>query len=249
MTTAQMIAESQKDQILKDSIEQRRQIVLTFHGSRGWRTFKSTFQGGSAAVGHLQVATPDPRDGSVLSLPQPDLAVGVTFRLGHKKCMFGTQVIPSQQDTGGVINLCWPDHMQQLQRRVYERVRPPRDTVIAVRFWQEGQPSESSVEARNVRHGQLEDLSVGGMRVKTSNPADIEDGQTYRCVFAPKPGKPSFILDALVRHHEAADQSRASIGFQFVGLEATPEGRRMLERLARTVSQLQRARSRGRRRD
>ncbi len=249
MTTGQMIAESQKDQILEDSICQKRQIVLTFHGSRGWRTFKSTFQGGSAATGHLHVTTPALRDGSVFQLPEPDAAVGVTFRLSHKKCMFGTQVAPPQQDSAGVINLRWPDHLQQLQRRVYERVRPPRDTIISVRFWREGQPAESGVEARNVRHGQLEDISVGGMRVKTANPAEIEDGQTYRCVFAPKPGKPSFILDALVRHHEDADQNRASIGFQFIGLEATPEGRRILERLARTVSQLQRARSRGRHRD
>lgn len=249
MTTAQMIAESQKDQILEDSIELKRQLVLTFHGPRGWRTFKSSFQGGSSVVGQLQVATPNLRDGQVFQTPQPDVAIGVTFRLGHKKCMFGTQVAPSRGDSNGVVTLCWPDHLQQLQRRVYERVKPLKDAVIPVRFWREEQVSQSSVEARNVRHGQLEDLSVGGMRVKTASPPDMEDGQTYRCVFAPKPGKPSFILNALIRHHEDADQGRASIGFQFVGLEATPEGRRMLERLARTVSQLQRTRSRSRRRE
>jgi hypothetical protein len=163
--------------------------------------------------------------------------------------MFGTHVVSPNDESGRVINLGWPDHLQQLQRRVYERVRPMRDTVISVRFWREDQATASSVEARDVRHGQMEDLSVGGMRVKAANPAAIEDGQTYRCVFAPKPGKPSFVLDALIRHHEDADQGRASIGFQFIGLEATPEGRRTLERLARTVTQLQRARSRSRRRD
>ncbi|MGD2109340.1 MAG: PilZ domain-containing protein [Phycisphaerae bacterium] len=248
MTTAQMIGATQKDQILQDSIDQNRHLVLTVHGTRGWRTFKSAFEGGSAAAGHVQVKTPSVEAGGAFQVPGRDEAIGVTFRLGHKKCMFGTRMASSQARTERALCLFWPDHLQQLQRRVYERVRPMKETVIPVRFWRDGEPRANSVEARNVRHGQLEDLSVGGMRVKTANPSEIEDGQTYRCVFAPKPGKPSFILDALVRHHEDAEQGRASIGFQFVGLEATPEGRRSLERLARTVSQLQRARSRNRRR-
>jgi len=249
MTTVQMITEPQRNQILEDSVEQKRQVVLTVHGPRGWRTFKSTLVEGSAATGKLHVAAPSIRDCPCVEPLEDDLAIGVTFRLGHKKCMFGTHLVSSSDESNKVIILSWPDHLQQLQRRVYERVRPMRDTVISVRFWRADQPSAGSVEARDVRHGQLEDLSVGGMRVKAANPAAIEDGLTYRCVFAPKPGKPSFVLDALVRHHEDADQGRASIGFQFIGLEATPEGRRTLERLARTVSQLQRTRSRNRRRE
>jgi len=54
-------------------------------------------------------------------------------------------------------------------------------------------------------------------------------------------------VDGLIRHRQAADQGRACIGVQFVGLEATPEGRRVLARIARTVTQFQRTRARMRR--
>ncbi|MGB2985584.1 MAG: PilZ domain-containing protein [Phycisphaerae bacterium] len=245
MSTAQLIAKEKRDQILEGSIQQQRQLVLTHNSLEGWRTFKSSFVSGSASSGVALIKAPIPRDELVSRLPEPGDTLGVTFRLGHKKCMFGTILEPNQdQAQEGLVALRWPDHLQQLQRRVYERAEPPKGIVIPVRFRREGDASGSPVEARPVRHGQLEDMSAGGMRVKVADANDFQPGCTYRCVFAPHPGKPSLVVDALVRHREAADQGRASIGFQFIGLEATPEGRRVLDRLAQTVSHFQHARSR-----
>ncbi|RME37078.1 MAG: PilZ domain-containing protein, partial [Planctomycetota bacterium] len=91
---------------------------------------------------------------------------------------------------------------------------------------------------------QLEDISLGGMRVRVAGSRDVEVGATYRCAFAPREGKPPIVLDALVRHREATEGARASIGFQFVGLECVPDGERITERLTRAIAQFQRARSR-----
>jgi c-di-GMP-binding flagellar brake protein YcgR len=171
----------------------------------------------------------------------------VTFRTGHKKCVFGTVVEPGDgHTTESVVTLRWPDHLQQIQRRLFERAQPPQGTVIPVRLWREGSSAGPREEVRSIRHGQLEDLSAGGMRVKAHDASEFHAGRTYRCVFTPRAGGPSIVVDAFARHRQAADQGRASIGFQFVGLEATPEGRRVLARIARTVSQFQRARSRSR---
>lgn len=247
MNATQLIIKGQVDQILNDSISQQRRLVLTHNSPLGWRTFPSRFLSGSASLQALQVAAPISCNSSA-PLPAPGETLGVTFRLGHKKCMFGTTVKSVHQDGGeGEVTLCWPDHLQQLQRRLYERAKPPKDAVIAVRFWCEAVASGTAAEARCVRHGQLEDISAGGIRIKVAHPNEIELGATYRCAFAPRPGKSSLVLDALVRHREAADYGRTSIGFQFVGLETTVEGRQLLDRLARTVSQFQRARSRTRR--
>jgi len=136
--------------------------------------------------------------------------------------------------------------LEQLQRRAYERVAPPRDTVVAVRFWPKEPDSNAVENGRNIRHGQLEDVSAGGMRVKTGDLGDIEAGRTYRCVFAPQPGSPVVIVDVVLRHREATDNGRASLGFHFVELEVTPEGRKLLDRIARIVIQFQRARRRKR---
>ena len=113
----------------------------------------------------------------------------------------------------------------------------------AVRFWRDDASSTAGADARTVRHGQLEDISAGGMRVRVASPGDIEVGAVYRCAFTPKQGKPAILVEARVRHREAIEHCRASVGFQYVGLEVTAEGRRAIERLTRVVSQYQRAHS------
>ena len=248
MNSALAVVREQRDQILEDSIERQRLLVITHHSLQGWRAFKSQFVSGSSVSRVILVRTPLPREGAVTTPPEPGDTLGVTFRLGHKKCMFETRLeeVPGQTEED-VVALRWPDQLQQLQRRAYERAEPPKGVVVPVRLWREEASPATPVEARSVRYGQLEDLSAGGMRVKVADPREFHVGATFRCAFAPRPGKPALVVDALIRHREAGEQGRTSIGFQFIGLETTPEGRRVLERLARTVSHFQRTRSRNRR--
>jgi hypothetical protein len=240
MTTTQSIDRERQDQVLLDSIRQQRQLVLTHGSAEGWRTFKALFMLGSPSSGELILRVPLDGETQALLMPHPGTTLGGTFRLGHKKCMFSTAMrdIRSAEDHS-VVTVHWPQHLQQLQRRAYERAEPPRGTIVAVRFWRE--IDESPVEARVVRHGQLEDLSCGGMRLKVADAHDVDMGSTYRCVFAPRPGKPSIVLDGILRHREAGERGRASLGFQFVGLETSTEGLRTLDRLARVVNHYQRA--------
>ncbi|MBU0716680.1 MAG: PilZ domain-containing protein, partial [Planctomycetes bacterium] len=172
---------------------------------------------------------------------KPGETVGVTFRLGHKKCMFSPTVHSvAQQGNQLVVTLSRPKGMHQLKRRVYHRVPPPPGVVVPVRFWRKESSAPAEREARDVRHGQLEDISAGGMRVKTADCTDVEVGTTYECVFAPRQGAPALILDATLRHREAVDQARVSLGFQFIGFETSADGRRALDRLARIVTQFRR---------
>lgn len=248
MNSTLTIVREQRDRILEDAIDQNRRVVLSHQTPNGWRTFKSALTSGSPAAQSLLVTVDvadDPRGAIVPKLGQ---TLGVTFRNGHKKCMFGA-VVESISERGDrwLVGLRWPAELQQLQRRAYERAKPPENSVVAVRLLRTTGVSTDSLEARVVRHGQLEDISAGGMRVLVSDPADFEIDATHRCIFSTRPGKPALIIDGLVRHREAVEHGRACIGFQFVGLEASADGRRTLDRLARAVSQFGRARQRGRR--
>jgi c-di-GMP-binding flagellar brake protein YcgR len=144
---------------------------------------------------------------------------------------------------GTLFTVAWPNYIEQLQRRAYERVAPPQGHVVAVRFWRDDAHLAAG-ETRMVRHGQLEDLSAGGMRIKVSEATDITLDAQYKCVFAPRAGGASLVVDATLRHREASDGGRASLGLNFLGLEATVEGRRMLDQLAKTVQHFQRSHSR-----
>ena len=229
-------------QFLEDAVRHERQLVLTHGGNDGWRTFKAAFVSGSTPPQGIFVRVSCAVDAAEGSLPVPGDTLGGTFLVGHKKCMFSTVLLSVQSKTEDPLwTIRRPEQIQLLQRRAYERAAPPKGTVVAVRFWREVAGGDASVDTRNIRHGQLEDISAGGMRIKVADSKEVQLERTYRCVFTPRPGKPSLVLDAILRHREAVDQGRASLGFQFVGMETTPEGLRLLDRLVRMVNPFHRS--------
>ncbi len=245
MSRTQTINRSHQERIIADAIRDRRQLTVTYNLPDGWRRYKASFVSGSPGSNETVISLGLPRGKEIVTLPSPGTTVGGTFRLGHKKCMFSAGVRACREQSKSVLlTLGWPEHLSQLQRRAYERAAPPRGNVIAVRFWREGDESPSATEHRDVRHGQLEDVSAGGMRLKVAEAEKLQLERAYKCVFTSRPGKPALVLDAILRHREAVEQGRASLGFQFVGLEMSDEGLRTLDRLARLVAHFQRSQSR-----
>ncbi len=242
MSGTHVLAKIQQDRVLDESAQHERFAVLTHHGPEGWRLLKGRFAPNEQQSALVQITIPWPNGNRRTLLPEPGDSIGCTFRVGHKKCMFEATVDQTKRlpEAASVI-LRWPSQVQQLQRRVFERSTPPPGNIIAVRFWRERNEAANESGLRDIRHGQLDDISAGGLRIKVARPQDIEDGALYRCTFTAKPGKPPFLLDAILRHREATEDGRASLGFQIIGLEATADGRRTLDRLARLVSHFQRA--------
>lgn len=244
MSRTQSVDRPRQEEIIADAIREQRQLVLTYNLPDGWCRQKAVFVSGSPASREALVQAMLPENYQVIQLPSQGTVVGGSFRLGHKKCLFSATVRSCGPRARNVpISLTWPDHLSQLQRRAYERATPPRGQIIAVRFWEE-KGEGMSPDAREVRHGQLEDISAGGMRLKVADALSVEMEKTYKAVLTPRQGKPALLLDAILRHREIAERNRASLGFQFVGLETSTDGLRMLDRLARLVSQFQRSQHR-----
>jgi c-di-GMP-binding flagellar brake protein YcgR len=110
------------------------------------------------------------------------------------------------------------------------------------------QPSQSDAGIeRESWYGELEDISAGGIRVNAPASADVRVGETIECLFAPKPGMQPILTEITLRHKEAAVAGRTSLGFQFIGLETTEEGRETLAKLSTIVSQYQRAEQKSKR--
>jgi len=234
--------DEQRENILCSSVERRLRLVVTHRRNGCWRAYKGQFQMPMERGKSFAALMEDAGNDGGPMLKTGD-TVGVSFRVGHKKCMFST-TLKSVENLHGELqfHFAWPAQMQQLQRRVYERVAPLAGHVVAVRFWRADTDNRS--DQRDIKHGQLEDLSAGGMRIKVASVIDVETDIAYQCVFAPRGGAPPVMIEATLRHREAADQGRISLGFQFIGLETSPEGQKVLDRLARIVSQYQRAQPR-----
>lgn len=242
MSATQTITGERHDRTLADAIRGERQLVLTYNSEDGWRMYKGAFLSEQSPGKGILVKVSSAENGSERQLPSPGDVLGATFRVGHKKCMFCTVLESIQSKSADTLwTIRQPERLQQLQRRAYERAAPPVGTVVAVRYWRDVAGENANEDKRDVRHGQLEDISAGGMRIRVAESRDTQLDRTYRCVFTPRPGAPSLVLDAVLRHREAAEQGRASLGFQFVGLETTPEGLRLLDRLVRIVNHFQRS--------
>ena len=248
------VEEARKNEIVAAAIEQKMPVVISGRCPAGWRPYKSKFRFGGAVVGRLLLAPPQRTGDEDPRSFVPGERVGVTFRRGHKKCMFSTIVLgqgPVELGEPGsaveCVELQWPQALQELQRRVYYRAAPPGRRVH-VRFWPGGVRKRAEAEhgSRGVLSGILMDLSAGGMRIMTTEvSADtFVEGDTIGCAFAPKPRGQTLVLDAVFRHLQAEENGAYSVGAQFVGLETSERGRKTLAGLATIVTDYQRGQAR-----
>lgn len=243
------VADARRDQVLQDSIDRGVRAVIAHRPTDRWLSHKAIFVCGSADSGQLGLHMPPTHDSSASACPKVGDSVGVTFRLNHKKCMFHSLVLAlNRQEGDPLLTVRWPGALLQLQRRAYDRATPPRGEIVAVRLWRDDMSRENVSGKADVRNAQMVDLSAGGLSVTVADDDVFELGATYRCVFTTSPGAPSILLEATLRHRTVDDRQRACLGFQFLGLETTVDGSRVLGRLADAVRTFKNMETRSRRR-
>ena len=186
-------------------------------------------------------------DGRTWPTPVAGELFGVAFRRGHKKCLFNAVVVDVGEHSAGDATqsgfaVRWPGDVQELQRRVYQRACPPAGRRLEVRVVPGGTPTDE----QQAFNGAMEDLSAGGMRIRCPNDPDLETRQAAKIAFALGPRRSELTVDGTFRHSEATADGEWSLGFQFVGLETSPEGQELLVRIARIVTDFQRAAARQR---
>jgi len=249
------IPADRKDEIVQAAIDKSVLCVVTYGAAEGWKTLKAKMVEG--APDDRLVLCAESREatnlGGELFAGQ---RLGISFRRGHKKCMFASLVLDQRaigdgESAGDVkavrIEAQWPQLLQELQRRVYYRVCPP-GRKVRVRFWGGGVSARAGENADNVKAytGTLLDVSAGGMRIYTTDvaPDTFTEGEPIGCSFVPKPRAETIVLDAVFRHFQREDDGQFSVGLQFVGLETTERGRGILASLAGVVTDYQREQAR-----
>ncbi len=238
-----------KNDILNHAIDRSQYCVITSREDGSWNSAKTKFVKAEDAPDRLFIEAVDAGSDHALSYLSGEL-VGVNFRRGHRKCLFATTVLgtTSIEDADGslvnVVELYWPDTMQEMQRRAFQRAVPTGQHV-SVRFWEGGIASraEGERQSNGIHTGTLVDLSAGGMRILTTDiaPDTFEKGDTIGFSFRPKSRGETIAIDGVFRHLQITADGLASIGIQFIGLECSAEGRHMLAVLADVVAEYHRA--------
>ena len=138
------------------------------------------------------------------------------------------------------VQVPWPDKLQEIQRRVYYRAEVPPGRRIETCMWDGGICDRDEADLQHMPHhtGLLQDVSGGGCRVEIDATRDplLRAGDTVGIEFQPDPRSEALRLDAMFRHADDLGGGKLSLGFQFVGLEMTAQGRATLQGLSRVVS-------------
>jgi hypothetical protein len=196
---------------------------------------------------------------------QVNQPVGISVKYGYGKFIFETTVVALESSSapagGETIALRVPDRIEIVQRRSYFRVNVPSSLKVNVMLWHrrctdEMPPTQppflSSTEDKGTTQtpdtrqttpdcywqGKLADISAGGLQivVDRGQKPDFKKGQFVGLRFTPMPYEMPLMFNAQIRNIlPTADQKCICLGLQIVGLEASPEGWQVLQRLCNVV--------------
>lgn len=229
--------------LLSQAVQKRTPVTLTNNVDSLWRVYKSHFL--SLRGNHLVLSQPIPDEADCHLEPGAGQELAVSFKKGYNKYLFLTKVIKADQyelEPGNsipVINVYAPDHVEKVQRRVYNRADVPHDNPVTVTF----RRSRADSGDTQSWQGQLSNLSAGGLAVqmKAADVPKLPDNEQVTMQFIPLPGHDEIQLEARYRHStESTETGLSIVGFQIIGLEVSQQGQAMLRRIARVVGVYQR---------
>ncbi|MHC4635202.1 MAG: PilZ domain-containing protein [Planctomycetota bacterium] len=177
--------------------------------------------------------------------------IGISFKYGYgggyDKFVFDSIILDTGFSANGNatdrIILMMPSEIDQVPRRSYVRVEVPASLKISVEFWRRycsSSEGKVTIAAGPRWDANLVDISVGGMQIAVNDvkPDDFRKGDSVGLRFTPMPHETPLMFNAQIKTVlPTADGTGICYGLQMVGLEASPEGRLVLARLAGIVEQ------------
>jgi c-di-GMP-binding flagellar brake protein YcgR len=247
MANLQQLTTRQVDEALQAAADREVPATITIRRSAGWLNFRTRML--RCNGGHLWLELPSldeegqPRKHEF----QPADKIGVSFKLKHHKHIFMATVAGVEAAGNGLpqpaLKVCCPVKVHRMQRRIFERVDVPPRHVVRASFWLGGVEAEPAgvTPEHPVWSGRVINLSAGGLQLSMADEAfcELEIGETVgvRVIFGA--GDETVYADAQFRHlHREAGEVK--LGFQFVGLGQTAEGKQALELIGTRVADFHR---------
>jgi len=251
MPLIQELGNRQIRQCLDEAIRRGIPVGATWRTGQQWHNLRTRILRRAGRTLWLELASPPPEDA-----PEPPTGqeVGLSFKLKHHKHIFNVTVeaLGHFQPTDGqdvpAILATAPVRMQRVQRRAYLRAEvPPNRSVLATFRMTWTMSDQSSAEDGPTWEGWLTNLSAGGFRVRLIHGApQLDAGDLVSVVIEPGQEYEPITSYAQFRQHSTDQRSVAYQGFQFVGLNETPDGRKMLQHIGEIVTSFQRIQGRRR---
>ncbi len=247
MSTRMIQSRTEAAQMLDAAVNCNALAVLCCQYKDEWVTFKSRFLERDPKQRFFVLdyqethgATPPPL--------LPGQYLGLSFRHKSRKLLFGTVVeakgkfLVAPGQTVAAVRYRWPDSLTEMQRRAYERTPLPAGVELGVQVWSGGVAARGGSLAVTPINGAAMDLSCGGslMRIEGLATPPFVDNQTLGVELRLPDGRPPLLVNAHYRGTRFDRKGNLCVALQFVGLEADPDNRMTLMRLARCVQKFNR---------
>ncbi len=233
--------------IVVDAAVRNTPAALTCEREESWRNYPSRFLGVRGS--ELWLEYPPAQAG----LDTPDLRVGqllgVAFKQRHYKYIACSSIAdigmfePDEGEKVYGVRIDWPERMQRLQRRAFNRAIVPADRPAFVSLWEGGVANEppEPLRANLVYTGQLVDFSAGGFRVRLLDARDggFQVGDLFGAILTFAGASQHLRVDAEFRHAQT-DEFGLTMGMQFAGLTQTARGREVLQHIIRIAAEYHR---------
>lgn len=247
MSNGKTLATSAGESVLQWAAERRILLAASLSLDGRWSNLRAQFYRYDSAQRIAQITFPIAAEGAAPAEIPSGEKIGISFRRGHKKCIFVGQVVMRKVETdpdGGVMDtllLRVSEGMRELQRRVYRRVTVPHDRFIAVKVWEGGTPSAEQ-PCWPLCSGRLGNISVGGLllEIRADQNPRLTVGDHVGVEITANVGRPALLVEAQYRHCCLLAPDRLGLGLQFIGLEHDLPGRSPIEYIADFVRTLQR---------
>lgn len=237
-----MLRGAEPRKILQTVIGEKVPVTMS-HLCRGkWHVVKGPLTDLEANILDLDIEVSPRKKPRPINI-QVDQPVGISFEYGYGKFVFETTVVglkPSPDPTsGGTIELVVPEQIELVQKRSYYRVQVPRALEVNVQLWCcRYADGRDEVVPECCWQGKLVDISAGGVQVAfdAARKPNAREGQFVRLRFTPMPYEAPLVFNAQVRTvFTTVNEKSICFGLQIVGLEASPKGRSVLQRLCNVV--------------
>ncbi|MBI4580018.1 MAG: PilZ domain-containing protein [Planctomycetes bacterium] len=240
------VTPDQAREILQEMVDGQSPAKLTYQAGAGWVMVKSRFVGVDESSDLLLLEF-SPRGDEAEDPPEAGQSIGVAFRRGSRKCVFDSHVVdqvamPDDRPGTLALRLAWPEKVNELQRRLYVRTPVPRGRLIPVDLWI--REAGGGRDEPPAQRGRLVDLSAGGISVELAREARPRwrEDDPLSCRFRADPNHELVEASVRLTSHSRLPDGHVRLGLQFVGLDASEQGRQVLQQIHRMTTRLQRRR-------
>ena len=240
-----MLHGTKSREILQSVFEQKIPIQLSYQTQRNWHRVRMSLTGIDDNRFYGKFSPQKKTEPVRLETDQP---VGVSIKYGfgggYDKLVFGTIVIKA--DDNGAVSFAVPEETEIVPRRSYFRVPVLEFMKVNVEFrhrYCTSEDGQATIAAGPRWEGNLIDISAGGLQiaVDAEPKPDFNKGDAVGIRFRPMPNEAELMFNAQVSNVlPTADEKSICIGLEIVGLEASPEGRLILQRLCNVVDEYHR---------